>query len=126
MSKYTVTIGEKVWQASGATYIAVALGIIAILAAAMIGLIHIGGMWLLVGRAQLVAHVGQEHALGAAGGLGNRAREFSFVFFPATKHKLGGGWYTDYLYTRVEELMDKFILAAATEQGIEVSMTEEA
>lgn len=59
-------------------------------------------------------------------GLGNRAREFSFVFFPATRHKLGGGWYTDYLYTRVEELMDKFILAAATEQGIEVSMTEEA
>lgn len=59
-------------------------------------------------------------------GLYNRAREFSFVFFPATKHRLGGGWYTDYLYTRVEELMDKFILAAAKEQGIEVSMTEEA
>lgn len=57
MSKYTVTIGEKVWQVSGATYIAVALGIIAILAAAMIGLIHIGGMWLLVGCALLTGSI---------------------------------------------------------------------
>ena len=59
-------------------------------------------------------------------GLGNRVREFSFVFFPSSKHKLRAGGYTDYLYTRVEEMMDKIVLAAAKEQGIEVPMMEEA
>lgn len=64
MSKFTVTIGEKVYPVSGTTYIALALTIIAIAAAAIIGLAHIGGAGLVIACALLTTSITIENERG--------------------------------------------------------------